>query len=127
MAILFPSLEPVNIAWALGAYSVSRDIAPAGSVTLRQRGSEVTNVPISIDFGTIPDDSAADVLIAWNAASGFYRPLTLPSSLFIAIGTALKASFPTHTQWYFKEVPTFISSMDIPGYTDLSVVLEAEY
>ena len=127
MAILYPAVEPINISIGLGSYSVSRDRAPAGSTTLRQRSSLPFGFPIAVDYGTIADDLAADFFICWNSARGTYRPLTLPSALLVGIATELKDELPTHVLWYFAEPPTFSSSPDVPGYTETRVVLEAEY
>ena len=127
MAILFPAIAPVNITVSLGAYSISRAVAPAGSNTIRQRGSEPYGITAFIDFGTIVDDLAADIVIAWYTALSTYKPLLLPSIIWQGIQTNLTELLPLHTQWYFKEPVTYSSSPDLPGYTVISVVLEGEY
>lgn len=127
MAILYPSVEPTSISITLGNYSVSRDRAPAGSTTLRQRSSLPFGFVVDLDYGTILDDLAADFFICWNAASGSYRALTLPSAIYIGIATELKDELPEHVMWYFAEPPSFNSSVDVPGYTETRVMLEADY
>lgn len=123
MPVLFPTIRPSNRTVSLGNYPVKRQLSPAGTGVSRRYGTAPIDLKQSLEFANITDASTAEIVEAYNQASGFYYTLSFPTIFWSDLESPLLEHLRDFYTWYFISAP-IIRLSSIPGFKNVSVELE---
>lgn len=107
-------------------FPVRSNTSLSGVVSRRIFGNRGSRSVLSLSFDNLADDSAADILNAWNAGSGSLDTLTVPTEVFDGADTALADYLTTggdDLTWHFAEAPRLTRVKS--GISSVRVTLEA--
>lgn len=122
----FPAITPSAMNFTAPEFPVRSTTSLSGVVSRRIFGNRGSRSTLSLTFSNITDDSAADILSAWNDGSGPLDVLTVPSAVFDGASTELANYLSTggdSLNWHFADAPRI--DRVAPGVSSVRVNLEA--
>ena len=104
MTVSFPSLIPTQRTYTVGDYPTKRFNSISGAGTTRLYGSKAFDAVLDLEFSA-NDTELTTILACFNSAYGSGTALTLPSSIFNGMNSALQAQIPSYVTWRWQETP----------------------
>lgn len=124
MSTAFPAIRPSSRRVTQGQYAVKRFTSIAGTGVTRSYSSRPFNASMDLEFNNIPDQYAAMIVAAYDAARGSAGELELPVEVWDGMKELLWQKLRADYIWRFADQPSISSGP--PGVSSIMVRLEGQ-